>query len=55
MGPDEGKLACDDPDICQVVRGTVRRLVAMGARLSGLAAEESSGSSATGMLLNVLA
>ena len=47
--------ACDDPEICQVVRDGFGDLVAYAQRVSGLPAEEISRFFATGMLLNVLA
>jgi AcrR family transcriptional regulator len=47
--------ACDDPDICQVVRDGFGDLVAYAQRVSGLPAEDISHFFATGMLLNVLA
>src|SRR3979411_1618595 len=47
--------ACDDPDICEVVRNGYGDLVAYTQRVSGLPAEEISRFFATGMLLNVLA
>jgi len=47
--------ACDDGEICQVVRNGYGDLVAYVERVSGLGATEVSGFFATGMLLNVLA
>ena len=48
-------VACDDPDICQVVRDGYGDLVAYAQRVSGLPPEDISRFFATGMLLNVLA
>jgi AcrR family transcriptional regulator len=48
-------VACDDPEICQVVRDGFGDLVAYAQRVSGLPAQEVSRFFATGMLLNVLA
>ena len=48
-------VACDDPDICQVVRDGYGDLVAYAERVSGLPPQEISRFFATGMLLNVLA
>src|SRR2546427_440843 len=48
-------VACDDPDICQVVRDGFGDLVAYAQRVSGLPPQEISRFFATGMLLNVLA
>jgi AcrR family transcriptional regulator len=48
-------VACDDPEICQVVRDGFGDLVAYAERVSGLPAQEVSRFFATGMLLNVLA
>ena len=47
--------ACDDPEICQVVRDGFGDLVAYAQRVSGLPPEEISRFFATGMLMNVLA
>ena len=47
--------ACDDPEICEVVRNGFGDLVAYAQRVSGLPAEHISRFFATGMLLNVLA
>ncbi len=47
--------ACDDPEICAVVRNGYGDLVAYVQRVSGLPAEEISSFFARGMLLNVLA
>ena len=47
--------ACDDPEICQVVRDGFGDLVAYAQRVSGLPPQEVSRFFATGMLLNVLA
>jgi AcrR family transcriptional regulator len=46
--------ACDDPEICQVVRNGYGDLVAYVQRVSGLPAEDVAGFFARGMLLNVL-
>ena len=48
-------VACDDPEICQVVRDGYGDLVAYAQRVSGLPPQEISRFFATGMLLNVLA
>jgi AcrR family transcriptional regulator len=48
-------VACDDPEICQVVRDGFGDLVAYAQRVSGLPPQEVSRFFATGMLLNVLA
>src|SRR5947209_17368821 len=48
-------VACDDPEICQVVRDGFGDLVAYAQRVSGLPPQEISRFFATGMLLNVLA
>src|SRR6266550_944927 len=48
-------VACDDPEICQVVRDGYGDLVAYAQRVSGLSPQEISRFFATGMLLNVLA
>lgn len=47
--------ACDDPEICQVVRDGYGDLVAYVERVSGLPPEEVANFFARGMLLNVLA
>jgi AcrR family transcriptional regulator len=47
--------ACDDPEICAVVRNGYGDLVAYVGRVSGLPAEDVSRFFANGMLLNVLA
>jgi AcrR family transcriptional regulator len=47
--------ACDDPEICQVVRDGFGDLVAYAERVSDLPAEKIAQFFATGMLLNVLA
>jgi AcrR family transcriptional regulator len=47
--------ACDDPDICEVVRNGFGDLVAYAQRVSGLPAEDLATFFAKGMLLNVLA
>ena len=47
--------ACDDPDICDVVRNGYGDLVAYAQRVSGLPAEAIATFFAKGMLLNVLA
>jgi AcrR family transcriptional regulator len=47
--------ACDDPEICQVVRDGYGDLVAYVERVSGLPTDEVAGFFARGMLLNVLA
>ena len=47
--------ACDDPDICEVVRNGYGDLVAYAQRVSGLPAEAIADFFAKGMLLNVLA
>jgi AcrR family transcriptional regulator len=47
--------ACDDPDICEVVRNGFGDLVAYAQRVSGLPAEDIATFFAKGMLLNVLA
>jgi hypothetical protein len=47
--------ACDDPDICDVVRNGFGDLVAYAQRVSGLPAEDIATFFAKGMLLNVLA
>jgi AcrR family transcriptional regulator len=46
--------ACDDPEICAVVRDGFGDLVAYVERVSGLSAEEVASFFAKGMLLNVL-
>jgi AcrR family transcriptional regulator len=47
--------ACEDPEICQVVRDGYGDLVAYVERVSGLPAEDVANFFARGMLLNVLA
>lgn len=47
--------ACDDQEICEVVRNGYGDLVAYAQRVSGLGAEEIATFFAKGMLLNVLA
>jgi AcrR family transcriptional regulator len=47
--------ACDDPEICEVVRNGYGDLVAYAERVSGLPPEAISRFFANGMLLNVLA
>jgi AcrR family transcriptional regulator len=47
--------ACDDPEICEVVRNGYGDLVAYVERVSGLPAETVGRFFATGMLLNVIA
>ena len=47
--------ACDDPEICEVVRNGYGDLVAYAQRVSDLPAEDVARFFATGMLLNVLA
>jgi AcrR family transcriptional regulator len=47
--------ACDDPEICRVVRDGYGDLVAYVERVSGLGPEEVAAFFAKGMLLNVLA
>jgi AcrR family transcriptional regulator len=47
--------ACDDPEICEVVRNGYGDIVAYVERVSGLAAEDVSRFFATGMLMNVMA
>jgi AcrR family transcriptional regulator len=47
--------ACDDPDICEVVRNGYGDIVAYVERVSGLPAEEVTRFFAVGMLMNVLA
>jgi AcrR family transcriptional regulator len=46
--------ACDDPEVCEVVRGSYGDLVTYVERVTGLAPEAVSRFFATGMLLNVL-
>jgi AcrR family transcriptional regulator len=48
-------VACEDPEICNVVRGGYGDLVAYVERVSGQPAEDVSRFFASGMLLNVLA
>src|SRR6267142_3016343 len=47
--------ACDDPEICEVVRNGYGDLVAYAQRVSGLPPEEVGRFFAAGMLLNVIA
>jgi AcrR family transcriptional regulator len=47
--------ACDDPEICKVVRDGFGDLVAYAQRVSGVPAEKIAQFFATGMMLNVLA
>jgi AcrR family transcriptional regulator len=47
--------ACDDPDICEVVRNGYGDIVAYVERVSGLPAEDVTRFFATGLLMNVLA
>jgi AcrR family transcriptional regulator len=47
--------ACDDPDICEVVRNGFGDLVSYAERVSGLPPREISRFFASGMLLNVIA
>jgi hypothetical protein len=47
--------ACDDPEICRVVRDGYGDLVAYVERVSGLPSDHVAQFFATGMLLNVLA
>jgi AcrR family transcriptional regulator len=47
--------ACDDPEICEVVRNGYGDLVAYAERVSGLEAEAIASFFAKGMLMNVLA
>src|SRR5919197_1346113 len=51
----EAYAACDDPEICEVVRNGFGDLVAYVERVSGLAPAEVSRFFATGMLINVMA
>jgi AcrR family transcriptional regulator len=48
-------VACDDPEICEVVRAGYGDLVAYAERVSGLPAKDISAFFAQGMLLNVFA
>ena len=48
-------VACDDPDICEVVRAGYGDLVAYAERVSGLPPKDISAFFAQGMLLNVFA
>src|ERR671933_285801 len=50
----EAYAACDDPEICEVVRNGFGDLVAYVERVSGLAPTEVSRFFATGMLINVM-
>jgi AcrR family transcriptional regulator len=54
-GQMQAYAACDDPDICEVVRGGYGDLVAYAERVSGAAPEEITRFFARGMLLNVVA
>ena len=47
--------ACDDPEICEVVRNGFGDIVAYVERVSGLPEEEVTRFFATGMLINVMA
>ena len=47
--------ACDDPDVCEVVRAGYGDLVAYVERVAGVAPEEITRFFAYGMLLNVIA
>ena len=47
--------ACDDPEICEVVRNGYGDIVAYVERVSGLPAEDVARFFATGMLMNVMA
>src|ERR671935_637730 len=51
----EAYAACDDPEICEVVRNGFGDLVAYVERVSGLPPAEVSRFFATGMLINVMA
>jgi AcrR family transcriptional regulator len=53
-GQMQAYAACDDPEVCEVVRHGYGDLVAYVQRVSGLGAEEITRFFATGMLLNVL-
>jgi AcrR family transcriptional regulator len=48
-------VACDDPDICEVVRAGYGDLVAYAERVSGLPDKDIAGFFAQGMLLNTFA
>jgi hypothetical protein len=48
-------VACDDPEICEVVRAGYGDLVAYAEHVSGLPPKEIAGFFAQGMLLNVFA
>jgi AcrR family transcriptional regulator len=50
----EAYAACDDPEICEIVRNGFGDLVAYVERVSGLAPAEVSRFFATGMLINVM-
>src|SRR5204863_4198232 len=50
----EAYVACDDPEICEVVRNGFGDLVAYVERVSGLPPAEISRFFATGMLINVM-
>jgi AcrR family transcriptional regulator len=54
-GQMQAYAACDDPEICEVVRHGYGDLVAYVQRVSGLGPEDITRFFATGMLLNVLA
>jgi len=51
----QGYVACDDPDICEVVRAGYGDLVAYAERVSGLPDKDIAGFFAQGMLLNTFA
>ena len=51
----EAYVACDDPEICEVVRNGFGDLVSYVERVSGLPKAEVSRFFATGMLINVMA
>lgn len=51
----EAYTACDDAEICEIVRGGYGDLVAYVERVSGLAPDRISRFFATGMLINVMA
>src|ERR671937_874127 len=51
----EAYAACDDPEICEVVRAGYGDLVTYVERVSGLPPAEVSRFFATGMLINVMA
>jgi AcrR family transcriptional regulator len=54
-GQMQAYVACDDPELCEVVRNGFGDLVAYAERVSGLPSEQIWHFFATGMLLNVLA